>query len=114
MTLVEESSLLQSWIQVLYSTVYNKNTTITFMASYRMPGLFCGDINVYLSARIWYNKLHNITQRSKKMTEIIVYRNPAEAALWQMLSGGAKGSAMTPTETATILRQFNAEVSGGL
>lgn len=22
------------------------------------------------------------------MTEIIVYRNPAEAALWQMLSGG--------------------------
>jgi len=25
------------------------------------------------------------------MTEIIVYRNPAEAALWQMLSGGAKG-----------------------
>jgi len=26
------------------------------------------------------------------MTEIIVYRNPAEAALWQMLSGGAKGN----------------------
>ena len=25
------------------------------------------------------------------MTEIIVYRNPAEAALWQMLSGGARG-----------------------
>jgi len=25
------------------------------------------------------------------MTEIIVYRNPAEAALWQMLSGGVKG-----------------------